>query len=105
MTSPTSLNLDDELKDRVQQLAEARGRSSHWIMREAIAQFVEREEKREALRQETLEAWNEFEATGLHVTGAEVEKWLSTWGIDDELSAPECHKSRLVAGHFASVQL
>ena len=104
MTSPTSLNLDDELKGRVQQLAEARGRSSHWIMREAIAQFVEREEKREALRQGTLEAWNEFEATGLHVTGAEVEKWLSTWGIDDELSAPECHKSRLVAGHFASVQ-
>ena len=104
MTSPTSLKLDDKLKGRVQQLAEARGRSSHWIMREAIAQFVEREEKREALRQGTLEAWNEFEATGLHVTGAEVEKWLSTWGIDDELSAPECHKSRLVAGHFASVQ-
>ncbi|EGE60707.1 UNVERIFIED_ORG: putative transcriptional regulator [Rhizobium esperanzae] len=104
MTSPTSLKLDDELKGRVQQLAESRRRSSHWIMREAIAQFVEREEKREALRQGTLEAWNEFEATGLHVTGAEVEKWLSTWGFDDELPAPECHKSRLVAGHFASVQ-
>ncbi|RFB83835.1 CopG family transcriptional regulator [Rhizobium leguminosarum bv. trifolii] len=92
MASPTSLKLDDELKDRVQQLAEARRRSSHWIMREAIAQYVEREEKRETLRQETLEAWNEFEATGLHVTGAEVEKWLSSWGTDDELSAPECHK-------------
>ncbi|MBB4194318.1 putative transcriptional regulator [Rhizobium aethiopicum] len=92
MASPTSLKLDDELKGRVQQLAEARRRSSHWIMREAIAQYVEREEKREALRQETLGAWNEFEATGLHVTGAEVEKWLSTWGTDDELSAPECHK-------------
>ncbi|MGO6668877.1 ribbon-helix-helix protein, CopG family (plasmid) [Rhizobium ruizarguesonis] len=92
MASPTSLKLDDELKGRVQQLAEVRRRSSHWIMREAIAQYVEREEKREALRQETLDAWDEFQATGLHVTGDEVEKWLSTWGSDDELSTPECHR-------------
>ena len=92
MASPTSLKLDDELKGRVQQLAEVRRRSSHWIMREAIAQYVEREEKREALRQETLNAWNEFQATGLHVTGDQVENWLSTWGTDDELPAPECHK-------------
>jgi predicted transcriptional regulator len=92
MASPTSLKLDDELKGRVQQLAEVRRRSSHWIMREAIAQYVEREEKREALRQETLDAWDEFQATGLHVTGDEVEKWLSTWGTDDELSTPECHR-------------
>ena len=92
MTSPTSLKLDDELKGRVQQLAESRRRSSHWIMREAIAQFVEREEKREALRQQTLNAWDEFQVSGLHVTGDEVENWLSTWGTDDELPTPECHK-------------
>ncbi|QWW70062.1 CopG family ribbon-helix-helix protein [Rhizobium sp. WYJ-E13] len=92
MASPTSLKLDDELKGRVQHLAELRRRSSHWIMREAIAQYVAREEKREALRQQTLDAWDEFQATGLHVTGDEVETWLSTWGTDDELPAPECHK-------------
>jgi predicted transcriptional regulator len=61
-------------------------------MREAIAQYVEREEKRDALRQETLNAWDEIQATGLHVTGDEVENWLSTWGTDDELPTPECHK-------------
>lgn len=92
MASPTSLKLDDELKGRVQQLAEVRRRSSHWIMREAIAQYVEREEKRETLRQQTLNAWDEFQATGLHLTGDEVEKWLSTWGTDEELPTPECHK-------------
>ncbi|RUM22167.1 ribbon-helix-helix protein, CopG family [Rhizobium vallis] len=92
MASPTSLKLDDDLKGRVQQLAEIRRRSSHWIMREAIRQYVEREEKRETLRQETLNAWDEFQATGLHVTAEEVENWLSTWGTDEELPAPECHK-------------
>ncbi|MBD9511013.1 CopG family ribbon-helix-helix protein [Ensifer sp. ENS10] len=92
MASPTSLKLDDELKGRVQHLAEIRRRSSHWIMREAIAQYVEREEKREALRHATLSAWEEYQATGLHATEDEVEKWLSTWGTDDESAAPECHK-------------
>lgn len=92
MASPTSLKLDDELKGRVQHLAESRRRSAHWIMREAIAQYVEREEKREALRRETLNAWDEFQATGLHVTAGEVENWLSKWGTDDEHAAPECHK-------------
>lgn len=92
MASPTSLKLDDELKGRIQHLAEVRRRSSHWIMREAIAQYVEREEKREALRQETLDAWDEFQATGLHAPAEEVEKWLSTWGTDDELPAPQCRR-------------
>jgi predicted transcriptional regulator len=92
MASPTSLKLDDQLKGRVQHLAEVRRRSSHWIMREAIEQYVEREEKREALRADTLNAWDEFQATGLHVTADEVQQWLSTWGTDDERNAPECHK-------------
>lgn len=92
MATATSIKLDDELKGRIQHLADARRRTSHWIMREAIAQYVEREEKREALRQDTLKAWDEFQATGLHATAEEVEKWLSSWGTENELPAPECHE-------------
>jgi len=33
-------------------------------MREAITQYVEREERRERLRQEALVAWVEYQATG-----------------------------------------
>ena len=49
--STTSLKLDDEVKNRVKQLATTRRRSAHWIMREAIEQYLEREEKREEFRQ------------------------------------------------------
>jgi len=49
MAAVASIKFDDALKGRARQLAEVRRRSSHWIMREAIAQYVEREEKREAL--------------------------------------------------------
>ena len=92
MAAATSIKLDDELKGRVQHLADARRRTSHWIMREAIAQYVEREEKREAFRQDTLKAWEEFQAIGLHATAEEVEKWLSSWGTENELPAPVCHE-------------
>ena len=80
------------MKARVQQLAEARRRSAHWIMREAITQYVDREEAREALRQDTLKAWDEFQATGRHVTAQEVDAWLASWGSDDELPPPECRE-------------
>ena len=50
----TSIKIDDELKGRIQQLASQRQRSSHWIMREAITQYVEREEARESFKQEAL---------------------------------------------------
>lgn len=92
MARPTSIKLDDDLKGRVDHLAEVRRRSSHWIMREAIAQYVEREEKRERLQLETVRAWEEFQASGLHATAEEVGKWLSSWGTEDELPAPECHR-------------
>jgi len=92
MASPTSIKLDDDMKERVQHLAESRKRTFHWIMREAIAQYVEREEKRETLRRDTLEAWEEFQVEGMHATAKEVDLWLSSWGTEDEVHAPECHK-------------
>ncbi|MFC3279266.1 CopG family ribbon-helix-helix protein [Xanthomonas fragariae] len=42
----TSLKIDDGLKNRVQQLASQRRRSAHWIMLEAIEQYVQRERAR-----------------------------------------------------------
>ena len=47
---PVAIKIGADIKERVQRLAEARHRTPHWLMREAICQFVEREEKREAFR-------------------------------------------------------
>ncbi len=85
----TSLKIDDDLKGRVKQLAAVHDRSSHWIMREAIRQYVEREEARESFRQEALESWRDFQRTGRHLTGPEVTSWLAKWGEGER--APECH--------------
>ena len=63
---------------------------AHSEMHEAIAQYVEREERREAFREETLKAWEEFQQTGLHASAEDVEKWLSSWGTENEVPAPKC---------------
>ncbi len=91
VTSTTSLKLDSELKQRVQQLAAARRRSPHWVMVEAVEQYVSREEKREKLRQDALAAWEHFQSTGLYTTAAEADAWLARLEAGEDAEAPECH--------------
>lgn len=86
-----SLKIEESLKQRVQQLASQRRRSPHWIMLEAIRQFVEREEARESFREEALASWQHFRETGEHLTAEEARDWLATWGTEDEQPAPACH--------------
>jgi predicted transcriptional regulator len=88
----TSVKIDDELKSRVQHLADLRQRSAHWIMREAIAQYVEREEARESFKQEATASWNAYQDTGRHLTGQELRSWLNDWGTEAEAALPECHE-------------
>lgn len=90
--STTSLKLDSKTKSRVQKLAKARRRTPHWIMREAVEQYVEREEQRERLRQDALAAWNDYQATGLHLTAEEADTWLAKLEAGENAPIPECHK-------------
>jgi|TARA_R110000822_G_scaffold19219_4_gene62829 predicted transcriptional regulator len=87
----TSIKIDDELKARIQSLAEQRQRSAHWIMREALTQYVVKEEARESFKQEALASWSAYQETGEHLTGEEVRNWLSNWGTEAETELPKCH--------------
>lgn len=87
----TSVKLDDDLKSQIQHLAEARHRSSHWIMREAIRDYVEREEKRESLKQDALRAWEAYQENGLHLTLEEADAWLAKLEIGQDVDIPKCH--------------
>ena len=62
-----SVKLDNDMRDRIRIIADAKKRTTHWVMRQAIEQYIEREEKRETFRQET-------------------------WGEIDEKAAPACHR-------------
>lgn len=88
--STTSLKLDVEIKERVRRLASARRRSAHWLMREAIEEYVEREEKREQFRRDALAAWVDYENTGLHVTAEEADAWLAKLEAGKAAVPPKC---------------
>ncbi|WP_294289048.1 CopG family ribbon-helix-helix protein [uncultured Sphingomonas sp.] len=84
----TSLKIDDSTKDRIRRLADARERTPHWIMREAIREYLEREEARESFLADAMAAWKDYRETGRHVAGDDTLAWLATWGTADERPAP-----------------
>jgi predicted transcriptional regulator len=88
--STTSLKLDITIKERVQRLASVRRRSPHWVMREAIEEYVEREEKREQFRQDALAAWDHYQTTGLHLTSEEADAWLAKLEAGRNSAPPKC---------------
>jgi predicted transcriptional regulator len=87
---PTSVKLDDVTKERVNRLAAARDRTPHWMILEAIHQYVEREEKRETLRSAAVSAWADYQETGLHVSVDAADDWLTALSAGEDREAPEC---------------
>jgi predicted transcriptional regulator len=85
----TSLKLDETLRGRVQHLADARRRSAHWIMREAIQQYVEREEQRESFKRDAMHAWNQYQATGQHVAAENADAWLAKLEKGEDVDPPK----------------
>lgn len=88
---PVAIKIDEDIKARLKRLAIARQRTSHWLMREAITQYVDREEKREAFRRDTLKAWEAFRENGLHVTANEADAWMAQLEQGNDVEPPECH--------------
>ena len=90
-TSITSVKLDPDVKARLQKLATNRQRKPHWLLKEAVEQYVDREEKLQAFRDDAREAWEEYQATGLHATAEEVNAWLLRLAEGNDVEPPECH--------------
>jgi len=82
-----TVKLDPETKNKLQHLSKVKSRSTHWLMKKAIYDYVEKEETREKLRQETLARWQEAEA-GKVTPHDKVIDWLDSWGKDNEKGRP-----------------
>lgn len=88
---PVSLKLDQTDHERLKTLADTKQRKPHFLMKEAIRQYLDREEAHESFKQEALSSWQAYQETGQHLTGNEVAAWLDSWGTDQEKAAPACH--------------
>ncbi len=75
-SSTVGVKLDEETKQRLKTLGENRQRTPHWLMKSAIAEYLEREEKIESQKQEDMERWREYKLTGESLSNQAMMGWL-----------------------------
>ena len=84
----TSIRLQPEIEDPLEKLATKLDRSKNYLINQAIKEFLERKNTEERRWSETLEAIDSVKS-GKLVNEEEVNKWLDSWGADDELNPPK----------------
>jgi len=84
--------LDHDIEQRLQRLAEARGRSRDGLVREAVSQYVERAELGDQFDRDSLAAWTELQTNGLHITADEADAWLARLEAGEITDPPGPHK-------------
>lgn len=83
----TSVQMPEDLMQRLEVAAERLRRSKGWIINDALREYLEREERRAQRLKETREALADLEAGEL-IEGDEVLTWLDSWGTADEGEPP-----------------
>ncbi len=76
MATTQGIKLDEQTRQRLKWLGEQRERSSHWLMRTAILEYLDREERYEQEKQEDMARWERYQLTGEAVPHQTVTKWL-----------------------------
>ena len=75
-TTTVGVKLDDETRARLKELGRAKQRSTHWMVKEAVARYVEVEERYEREKAEDLARWERYVETGHAVPHETVTAWL-----------------------------
>jgi predicted transcriptional regulator len=81
-----SIRLKPEIKRRLAKLAKTSGRSSNFIISDAVESYVADQER---LLSEMRQADREVKS-GHYITHAAMKAWLLSWGTDRELPPPKC---------------
>ncbi|HXY24542.1 MAG TPA: CopG family ribbon-helix-helix protein [Candidatus Acidoferrum sp.] len=81
-----SVRLKPEIKRRLAKLAEASGRSSNFLISDAVESYVTDQER---LLAEIRKAGRQVKS-GHYVRHEDMKAWLLSWGTDRELPPPKC---------------
>lgn len=89
MFATQGIKLDENIRNRLKLLGEKRDRSVHWLMRNAVETYLEREEQIERDKQEDKERWEEYQLTGKYLTNEQVIQWLDGLAQGNTLPCPK----------------
>lgn len=85
------LDLDPSTTERLRKIADERGSAPHALMKQAVEQYVDREERRSSVHADAAKAWAAFQADGLYLTGEEADEWLDRLAAGEDADLPACH--------------
>jgi len=81
-----SIRLKPDIKKRLARLAEASGRSSNFLISDAVESYVADQERMLA---EVRQADRQVKS-GHYVRDEDMKAWLLSWGTKNELPPPKC---------------
>ena len=84
----TSVRLRSEIETPLEKLAIKLDRSKNYLINQAIAEFIERNNLEEQRWNETLEAIDSVKSGHL-IDEEQVNNWLDSWGTGNEVSPPK----------------
>lgn len=85
--SVTTVRLQAEVEQQLDAIANRLNRSKGWVINQALAEYIEKQQLELTRWQQTLDAM-ESAAQGKVVDAGEVHNWLSSWGTEHEQAAP-----------------
>ena len=81
-----SVRLKPKVKQRLAKLAEASGRSSNYLISDAVESYVADQERMLAEIRKT----ERHVKSGHYIRHDDMKAWLLSWGTENELPPPKC---------------
>lgn len=78
MSKPVTVRLDEEMRQRLEAVAKADDRSSHYVIKKAVEAYVQKAEWEIEEHRITMERLDHYELTGEYVSHADVGNWVSS---------------------------
>ncbi len=85
--SVTSVRIQEDLKQPLEELADKLQRSRNWLINEAVKEYISRRVSESTKWKETLEAITSVKE-GDVVDGEKVHLWMKSWGKENEQKPP-----------------
>lgn len=88
MSTTLGVKIDETIRERLKALAEARKRTPHWVIKEALVQYLDREEAIEQERRQDEARWERYVLTGEAVPHERARAWLSALANGEDGECP-----------------
>lgn len=86
-----TIKLDETDRDRIATLATAKKRTPHYLMKEAILEYVKKEEARQNFITAAQASFEHYKQTGQHITLDEFNTWVDKVQQNPVAPVPPCH--------------